>query len=174
MAQDMILDRVELAQPHECSWPAAPYHANKRKSIQHKKNEALTPRHRDSQYQCFSIMFFLSHKSCRIGVFIKKKLVKKKVLITFFLSHKSRPYNRGMAQDMIFNRVELAQPHEYSWQAAPYHANILISTCPLRTNSDCGKREAHINWSMVTCKLEAPVTGTTLTTTGPVPADSRQ
>ena len=28
--------------------------------------------------------------------------------------------------------------------------------------------EAHINWSMVTCKMAAPVTGTTLRTTGPV------
>ena len=30
-----------------------------------------------------------------------------------------------------------------------------------------GKREAHINWSMVTCKVVAPVTGTTLRRTGP-------
>ena len=37
------------------------------------------------------------------------------------------------------------------------------------------KREAHINWSMVTCKMVAvPVTATTLRTTGPRPADSRQ
>ena len=36
------------------------------------------------------------------------------------------------------------------------------------------KREAHINLSMVTCKMTAPVTGTALKTTGPVPADSRQ
>ena len=35
-------------------------------------------------------------------------------------------YNRGMSQDMIFNRVELAQPDEYSWPAAPYHANIPV------------------------------------------------
>ena len=46
--------------------------------------------------------------------------------------------------------------------------------CPLHTNSGCGKREAHINWSIMTCKMAAPVTGTTLRTTGPVPADSRQ
>ena len=25
---------------------------------------------------------------------------------------------------MIFDRVELAKPHEYGWPAAPYHANI--------------------------------------------------
>ena len=48
------------------------------------------------------------------------------------------------------------------------------SKSPLHTNSGCGKRQAHINWSMVTCKMAAPVTGTTLRTTGPVPADSRQ
>ena len=28
----------------------------------------------------------------------------------------------------------------------------------------CGEREAHINWPMVTCKMAAPVTGTTLRT----------
>ena len=39
---------------------------------------------------------------------------------------------------------------------------------------DVGKRETHINWSMVTCKVVAPVTGTTLRPTDPVPADSRQ
>ena len=42
------------------------------------------------------------------------------------------------------------------------------------TYSECGKREAHIDWSVVTCKKAAPVTGTTLRTTDPVPADSRQ
>ena len=34
------------------------------------------------------------------------------------------------------------------------HTTIL-STCPLHTKngiSGCGKREAHMNWSMVTCK----------------------
>ena len=51
---------------------------------------------------------------------------------------------------------------------------LLSKTCPIHTNSGCGKGEAHINWSMVTCKMAAPVTGTTLRTTGPVPADSRQ
>ena len=36
----------------------------------------------------------------------------------------------------------------------------ILSTCPLHTNSRRGKREAHIDWSMVTCKgsplLELP------------------
>ena len=35
-------------------------------------------------------------------------------------------YNRVMAQDMIFDRVEHAQPHDYSWPAASYHANIPV------------------------------------------------
>ena len=35
-------------------------------------------------------------------------------------------------------------------------------------------KERHINWSIMTCKMAAPVTGTTLRTTGPVPADSRE
>ena len=60
---------------------------------------------------------------------------------------------------------------------------IIIHTCTYyphfilyATNSSGrGKREVHINWSMVTCKMAAPVvTGTTLRTTGPVPAESRQ
>ena len=28
----------------------------------------------------------------------------------------------------------------------------VLSTCPLHTTSGCGKKEAHINWSMVTCQ----------------------
>ena len=41
--------------------------------------------------------------------------------------------------------------------------------------SRCRKREAHIHWSMVTCKMAAaPVTGATFRNTGPMPADSRQ
>ena len=36
------------------------------------------------------------------------------------------------------------------------------------------KMEAHINRSMVTCKMAAPVTGTTLRTIGPVPGNFRQ
>ena len=54
------------------------------------------------------------------------------------------------------------------------YSPTVLSTCPLHTNSGCGQREAHINWSMMTCKKAAPVTGTTLRTTGPVPTDSRQ
>ena len=48
--------------------------------------------------------------------------------------------------------------------------------CPLHTDSGLEKKEARIiligPW--VTCKMVAPVTGTTLKTTGPVPTDSRQ
>ena len=52
----------------------------------------------------------------------------------------------------------------------------ILSTCPLNTNINSGRgnREAHIIWSMVTCKMAAHVTGTTLRTTGPVRADSGQ
>ena len=32
-------------------------------------------------------------------------------------------YNRGVVQHVIFNRLGLAQPHEYSSKAAIYHAN---------------------------------------------------
>ena len=51
---------------------------------------------------------------------------------------------------------------------------LILSTCPLHTDSGYGKREAHINWSMVNRKMTVPVTGTTLRTTDPVPADSLQ
>ena len=53
------------------------------------------------------------------------------------------------------------------------HTSIL-STCPLHTSRGYGKRETHINWLLLTCKMAAPVTGTTLRTTGLVPADSRK
>ena len=48
-----------------------------------------------------------------------------------------------------------------------------VRTCPLHTNSGSRKREAHINWCMVPEKA-APVTGTALSTTGPLLADSQQ
>ena len=79
MAQDMIFDLVGLAQPHEYSWPAAPYQANIRTSIQHKKNEAIS-----SQTSGLSVLkkidhvFFLFNKSSRIGVLIRNFLVRKK------------------------------------------------------------------------------------------------
>ena len=47
-------------------------------------------------------------------------------------------------------------------------STAIISTCLFHTISGRGKREVHVNWSMV-----MPVTGTTLRNTGPVPADSR-
>ena len=37
-----------------------------------------------------------------------------------------------------------------------YYASDTILTRPLHTNSRCGMREAHINWSMVTCKGQHP------------------
>ena len=55
------------------------------------------------------------------------------------------------------------------------HAVSILLIYPLHTNSGCGKREAHMNWSMVRpAKAAAPVAGTTLRTVGLVPADSRQ
>ena len=51
--------------------------------------------------------------------------------------------------------------------------SLVLSICPLHTNSGCGKRETHINWFMGDAKA-ASVTRTTLRVTGPVPADSRQ
>ena len=54
----------------------------------------------------------------------------------------------------------------------------ILSTCPLliliHTNSGCGKREAHINRFVVRPAKAAPVTGTSLRFTGPLPADYRQ
>ena len=89
------------------------------------------------------------------------------------------------AQGQGNNHFPCSPDHEQDWQpypADPYSAicdertviYAIVSTCPLHTISGCGKREARINWSMVTCKMAAPLTGTTLRTTGPVPADSRQ
>ena len=58
MAQDMNFDRVELAQAHEYSWPTTPYHANTRKSIQHKKMEHKFPDIRTVSINIFRSCFF--------------------------------------------------------------------------------------------------------------------
>ena len=54
---------------------------------------------------------------------------------------------------------------------------FLYRTCPLHTifSIEGVEKEGStlINWSMVTCKMAATVAGTTLGTTGPVPADTR-
>ena len=39
---------------------------------------------------------------------------------------------------------------------------FLYHTCPLHTTSGCGKRKAHINWSMVKPEKAAPITRSTL------------
>ena len=57
--------------------------------------------------------------------------------------------------------------HEQDWQ--PYPVDPYSALCVI---TYCGKREAHINSPMVTPEKAAPVTGTTLRTFGPVPADS--
>ena len=82
-------------------------------------------------------------------------------------------FNRALKIRITAPTVQERVPNvEQSY--SPRYLHRLLSTCLLHTNSGCGKREAHINWSMVTCKMAAPVTGTTLKTTGPMPADSRQ
>ena len=48
----------------------------------------------------------------------------------------------------------------------------ILSTYPPK--GGVGKREAHINWSMVGPAKSAPVTKTTLRTTSPVAVDSQQ
>ena len=50
------------------------------------------------------------------------------------------------------------------------------NTCyrPLHINSGRGKREAHLDWSIVIPEKVAPVTRTTVRAIGLVPADSRQ
>ena len=86
MAQDMIFDRVELAEPHEYSWLAAPYHANI-----HTEDHPATQKHGAINSQpsgrSISIFFdhvFLSHKSGRMGVFIRNFLVRPKVFRSLF------------------------------------------------------------------------------------------
>ena len=69
------------------------------------------------------------------------------------------------------NIFPCAGDHEHDWRPMPGSIRSLLE---LHNNIGCGKREVHIDWSMMTCKMAAPVTGTTLRTTGPVPADSRQ
>ena len=54
----------------------------------------------------------------------------------------------------------------------PLHGNC--STAAHHNRAGPVLKFRHINWSMVTCKIAAPVTGTILRTTDPVPADSRQ
>ena len=52
------LPNIELAQPHEYSWPAAPYHANIWKSIQHKKMGHKLPDIRPVSINIFRSYFF--------------------------------------------------------------------------------------------------------------------
>ena len=101
----------------------------------------------------------------------------------------------SVSRDQLFRRKRgqgnihfpCSADHEQDWQpypVDPYSCYVcdhththtytyILSTCLLHTNSGRGKREAHNSWSMVKPEKTAPVTGTTLRTTGPVPADSR-
>ena len=81
MAHEMIFDRVELAQPHEYSWPAAPVHANipVRKSIHHKNKWSHKPQIiRTVNINIFGSCFFLFHRSRRIGVLTRNFHARKK------------------------------------------------------------------------------------------------
>ena len=49
---------------------------------------------------------------------------------------------------------------------------LFVSACD--NPPTCEKRKAQINWFMVIIEKAAPVTGTTLRTTGTIPADSQQ
>ena len=106
MAQDIIFDRVELAQPHKYSWPTAPYHANIRKSLQHNLcSNKLPDMTSGLSVLIFFIMFSLpmdhvasvlkknmdaSKPSEHPPILIRKFLVRKiNKSVTFFLSHKS-------------------------------------------------------------------------------------
>ena len=52
--------------------------------------------------------------------------------------------------------------------AMTIHANAYC------TVSECGEREAHTRWPIMTPEKAAPVTRTTFRATVPVPEDSRQ
>ena len=69
-----------------------------------------------------------NHHNSRLCIYCTESPVEYNVQTPRFLGFEyvCATYNRGVAQDMVFNRVELAQPHEYSWPAAPYHANIPV------------------------------------------------
>ena len=50
-----------------------------------------------------------------------------------------------------------------------------MSYIPLHSNRECAGKEAHKNWSMVKSEKAAPIAGTALRATGPVPPmNSRQ
>ena len=83
-----------------------------------------------------------------------RKFDEKIKFFTRFCSHKNRPNKQLNALGTFCTSII-------------HNHYIPISTVGV------GK-ERHINWSMAIPEKAAPITGTTLRTTGPVPADSRQ
>ena len=89
----------------------------------------------------------------------------------------------GREYSSVLNRVatetgvKFVLPPEQT--ASSYYNSIYVlwrcdAFCITHTNSGCGRIEAHKTWSKVTPEKAAPVTRTTLMTTGPAPADYRQ
>ena len=50
------------------------------------------------------------------------------------------------------NDFSCSADHEQDWQPYRLIPPPILSACPVQTNSGRGKKEAHINWSMVTCQ----------------------
>ena len=62
--------------------------------------------------------------------------------------------------DYVFH-LKNEHEHYFFWSSQScVRIQPVLSTCPLPANSGCGKREAHIDWSMVTyqgsTRLELP------------------
>ena len=87
MTQDVISDRLGLVQAHECSWPAAPYHANKF----YTKKRAMNPPTSEMSVQEKNIFGATSsHKPLRIinrfPLSIRNVGIRKKKIVTSFCS----------------------------------------------------------------------------------------
>ena len=94
--------------------------------------------------------------------------------ITVLLIHRLRVREFILVRFLLHSSPRVSTPsHHLTISPSPI-LFFLYRTCPLHANSWRGKREAHINWSVVKSEKAARVTRTTLRTTGPVPADSRQ
>ena len=77
-------------------------------------------------------------------------------------------FSTGAAMVQKQNVIKVLLPIEIQLTDTAFYQHA-----PFMPMVGVGKESAYINWSMVTCKMAAPVTGTTLRTTGPVLADSR-
>ena len=80
------------------------------------------------------------------------------------------------APENLVSRDEFSRPVPRQSAHSPYSDWIwcsLTTFLPISA-SGCGRKEVHINWFMLKPAKAAPVTGTTLRFTGPVPAGSRQ